>query len=161
MGAGVKRLEIKKYTQANTKAQDTHSVHGSEWTVDTKAKLSFWSTGIIATLEFSGCAQKLRSPVSFYYASAEPGTWELNTKPCVLHLSELPGASQMAQAELWYLLSPRFWLMSREEWVTLCKHRVKYRNFPAACQPLSVVLHLPFFFWPSECWIPHCIRFPL
>jgi len=49
--------------QVQTKAQDTHSVCGSDWTLDPKAELTSEKVGI-ANLNFSGCAQRLRSPVS-------------------------------------------------------------------------------------------------
>lgn len=60
------RLEIKEYTQVNAMAQDKCSVYESEWTLGPKATLSFRSTGIVPTVNFYGCAQKLRSLVSFY-----------------------------------------------------------------------------------------------
>lgn len=58
--------------QVQTKAQDACSVYGSDWTSDPKAELSSQRI-TIAVFNFSGCAQKLRSPVSFVLHLSRPG----------------------------------------------------------------------------------------
>lgn len=143
--------------QVRTKVWDTCSVYGWDWTLDPKAELSNWRVGLQHSV-FLAVPKSLDLKFPLYYASAELGTWDLNTKPPALPHLQLPRASQMGQTEPWYLLTSSFWLMPKEGWATLCKHWVKHRNCPATCQPLSIVLPLSLFL---ECWIARCIRFPL